>query len=101
MDPDPDQIEAAREVGANAIELHTGDFATAGTHAAQQAEAERLARGAEKAHEMGLRVHAGHGPDYLNYSLFAQAVPHVREVSIGFAVVARAVREMRLLVKGY
>jgi len=109
VDPDPTQIEASREVGANGIELHTGDFAIARTHEAQKAEAQRLARGAEKAHELGLRVHAGHGLDYLNYPLFAQTVPHVREVSIGFAVVARAVlvgmdravREMRLLVKGY
>jgi pyridoxine 5-phosphate synthase len=54
-----------------------------------------------------LRVHAGHGLDYHNYSLFKRIVPHVAEVSIGFAVVARsvlvglpeAVREMRLLVK--
>ncbi len=104
VDPDLAQIEAACEVGANAIELHTGDFACARTR-----EAQPLARSAEKAHEVGLRVHAGHGLDYLNYPLFAQTVPHVREVSIGFAVVARAVlvgmgravREMRLLVKGY
>ena len=109
VDPDPVQLEASREAGANAIELHTGDFATARTHAAQVDQAQRLARAAEKAHELGLRVHAGHGLDYLNYPIFKQTVPHVREVSIGFAVVARAVlvgmdravREMRLLVKGY
>ncbi|MFQ5568117.1 MAG: pyridoxine 5'-phosphate synthase [Rhodothermales bacterium] len=109
VDPDEDQIEAAREVGANAIELHTGDFANARTLAAQQEMARRLARGAEKAHALGLRVHAGHGLDYHNYPLFQQTVPHVREVSIGFAVVARAVlvgldravREMRRLVKEY
>lgn len=109
VDPDLDQVEAAEEAGANAIELHTGDYANAATQAERVAIAERLARAAEKAHALGLRVHAGHGLDYGNYDLFARTVPHVAEVSIGFAVVARAVfvgleaavREMRRIVKGY
>lgn len=107
VDPDLDQIEAAREVGANAIELHTGDYANASTRHAQQHVAERLARGATKAHGLGLRVHAGHGLDYHNYPLFKRTVPHLQEVSIGFAIMGRAilvgmeraVREMVALVK--
>ncbi len=109
VDPVSEQIEAAREVGANAIELHTGDYANAPTPEARRAEAERLARAAEQAHALGLRVHAGHGLDYRNFGLFKRTVPHVAEVSIGFAIVARAVlvgmeqavREMRRVVKGY
>ena len=109
VDPVPEQIEAARDVGANSIELHTGDFANATTEADRHAEAERLATGAEAAHGAGLRVHAGHGLDYQNYATFKSIVPHVQEVSIGFAIVARsvlvgmeeAVREMRHVVKGY
>ena len=109
VDPDLEQIEAAHAAGANAIELHTGDFANAPSPEAQQAMADRLARGAEKAHALGLTVHAGHGLDYHNYAAFRDTVPHVAEVSIGFAVVARAVlvgmeqavREMRRVVKGY
>ena len=109
VDPDPAQLEAAAETGANAIELHTGDFANAQTPAEQAAEAAHLADAARIAHSLGLRVHAGHGLDYHNYPVFAARVPHVREVSIGFAVVARAVlvgldkavRTMRYLVKGY
>ena len=107
VNPDPAHIEAAAEAGANAVELHTGDFANAETPEAQQREATRLAEGAEAARAAGLRVHAGHGLDYRNYPAFAAAMPHVAEVSIGFAVVARAVlvgldravREMRRLVK--
>lgn len=107
VDPEPDQIEAAREVGANAIELHTGDFANAPTPEARTAVGERLAAAALQAHALGLRVHAGHGLDYANYPLFRNLVPHVSEVSIGFAVIARAVlvgldravRDMRRLVK--
>lgn len=109
VDPIPEQIEAAREVGANCIELHTGDFANATTRDERQQTIDALARGAETAKEAGLHIHAGHGLDYRNYPAFEAGVPHVEEVSIGFAVVARAllvgmenaVRDMRRLVKGY
>jgi pyridoxine 5-phosphate synthase len=90
-DPVPAQIEAAADTGANCVELHTGDFAEAPTEADRREEAERLATGAEAAHEAGLRVHAGHGLDYRNFPLFRETVPHVAEVSIGFAVMARAI----------
>ena len=106
VDPVPAQIEATAAVGANCVELHTGDFAEAPTEAAQREEAERLATAADAAHEAGLRVHAGHGLNYKNFSLFRETVPHVAEVSIGFAVMARAilvgmdqaVRDMRATV---
>lgn len=107
VDPVLDQIETAADVGANCIELHTGEFANAGSHEARRRLVEELARAAERAHALGLIVHAGHGLDYHNYRTFRDAVPHVREVSIGFAVVARAVlvgmdqavREMLNVVK--
>jgi pyridoxine 5-phosphate synthase len=109
VDPTPAQIEAAAATEANCVELHTGDFADAPTEAARHAEVERLARAAETAHEAGLRVHAGHGLNYRNVPLFRETVPHVAEVSIGFAIVARAVmvgmdqavRDMRATVKEY
>ncbi len=109
VDPVEAQLEAVPDTGADAIELHTGDYAKAGTPAERQRHLERLARAASQAHRLGLTVHAGHGLDYHNYPLFAEAVPHLAEVSIGFAVVAHAVmggmdeavRTMRYLVKGY
>jgi pyridoxine 5-phosphate synthase len=109
VDPDLAQIEAAAAVGANCIELHTGEYATARTPAPAEAVARQLGAAAERAHAIGLTVHAGHGLDYHNYPRFQRLVPHVHEVSIGFAVVARAVlvgldravREMRRVVKGY
>lgn len=108
VDPIPAQIEAAAEAGAHCIELHTGDFAEAPTDEERRHEAERLARGAEVAHDAGLRVHAGHGLDYRNFPLFRETVPHVAEVSIGFAVMSRAiiagldqaVRDIHATVKG-
>ena len=94
-------------MGATCVELHTGDFANAATQAVQLAEAEKLARGARIANDLGLKVHAGHGLSYHNYAVFGSHVPYVAEVSIGFAVVARAVltglhkavEEMNRLVK--
>jgi pyridoxine 5-phosphate synthase len=108
VEPEPSQIEAAAAAGANCIELHTGTYANATTEADRRAAADRLATGAAAAREAGLRVHAGHGLDYRNYPLFAEHASEVEEVSIGFAVMARAmlvgmkeaVREMRRVVKG-
>lgn len=91
VDPDLDQISAVPDTGANAIELHTGEFANAQTAEEQIRQARLLAAAARLAHENDLRVHAGHGLDYRNYPVFARSVPHVAEVSIGFAVVARAI----------
>lgn len=91
VDPELDQITAARDVGANCIELHTGDFAIARTRAERLERANELAAAARHARSIGLAVHAGHGLDYENYPDFARHVRDVREVSIGFAVIARAV----------
>lgn len=108
VDPNHEQIEAASEVGADAVELHTGEFANALPGEDQLAQAQLLADAARLANALGLLVHAGHGLDYKNYPVFRKHVPHVHEVSIGFAVVARAlfvgleaaVSEMNRLVKG-
>lgn len=90
VDPDPDQIDASAAAGANAIELHTGDFANAPSWEARQEILIRMAAAAERAHRNGLTVHAGHGLDLNNYPDFGAAVPYLHEVSIGFAVISRA-----------
>ena len=107
VDPIDDHIDAAAEVGANCIELHTGSYANAMDEEQQRTQAEFLANGAARAHLNGLKVHAGHGLSLANYTLFQHTVPYVEEVSIGFAIVSRAiavgigeaVREMLLVVK--
>ncbi|MDX1740375.1 MAG: pyridoxine 5'-phosphate synthase [Rhodothermales bacterium] len=91
IDPDSEQIERSAHVGATCVEFHTGDFANAPSREAQIAEAHRLARAARIAHELDLKVHAGHGLNYHNYPIFGSHVPFVEEVSIGFAIIARAV----------
>lgn len=88
IDPDPEQIQAAADLKAEYIELHTGAFANAAgdrrTH-----ELQRLIGGAKLAHELGLHINAGHGLNYQNVrELFA--VPHLEELNIGHAVISRA-----------
>jgi pyridoxine 5-phosphate synthase len=90
VDPDLDQIRASADSGANAIELHTGDYANANDPAHRDAVLDSMARASELAHELGLTVHAGHGLDLHNYAVFGKRVPHLAEVSIGFAIVSRA-----------
>jgi pyridoxine 5-phosphate synthase len=91
IDADLRQIDAARQAGANAVEFHTGDYAEAHSRQAREAQLKKLAAATTHAHSLGLRVHAGHGLDYNNTAEFLARVPHVEEVSIGFAIVARAV----------
>ena len=106
VDPDPAQIEAARAVGADAVELHTGAYAQAAAGSESQAEAlASLHRAALLAHELGLEVHAGHGLDYDNVAAIAR-LPHVTTLNIGYSLIAEsiflglaaAVREMRLAI---
>ena len=107
LDPSLDQMDAAAESGANTVELHTGDYANAQGPGARESVLDALAAAARRAHENGLIVHAGHGLDYDNFPLFLERVPYIREVSIGFAVIARsifvgisnAVKEMLSVVK--
>ena len=107
IDPDPDQIRAAADLKAEYIELHTGAFANA-TGEAQKAELQRLIEGAKLAHDLGLRVNAGHGLNYVNVrELFA--VPHLEELNIGHSIISRAlltglaaaVQEMKAICAKY
>jgi len=88
IDPDPDQIRAAAALEAEYIELHTGAFANA-TGDARAHELQRLITSAQQAHDLGLRINAGHGLNYQNVAeLFA--VPHMVELNIGHAIISRA-----------
>jgi pyridoxine 5-phosphate synthase len=103
--PDTEQISAAKSFGAYAVEIHTGQYADAKSDAEATLELKRLAQAIEHAHELGLRVNAGHGLNYHNVQRVA-ALPFVKELNIGHAIVAhaifvgwqQAVREMKTLV---
>jgi pyridoxine 5-phosphate synthase len=88
VDADLRQIQAAADLGAMFVELHTGAYANA-VGAKKRRELARLRTAAVFAHEHGLRVNAGHGLDYLNVEAVA-SLPHLEELNIGFAIVARA-----------
>ncbi len=89
IDPDQDQVSASARSGAELVELHTGLYAEARDRKAQQAELARLIKGATLARELGLRVNAGHGLNYVNVGPVA-AIPEVEELNIGHSIVARA-----------
>ena len=108
IDPENAQIDAAFKTGAAYIELHTGQYADATSEAIQESELARVAKAATYAHQIGLKVNAGHGLNYHNVKPIA-ALPEIIELNIGHAIVARAlvdgfanaVSEMkRLMVEG-
>src|ERR1044071_702746 len=89
IDPDPHQIEAAVQIGAPVVELHTGAYAeSAGSH--QATELQRVRTAARLASSLGLEVHAGHGLNYHNVQPVA-AIPEIVELNIGHSIIARAV----------
>jgi len=105
VDPDRPQIEASREAGAHAVELHTGAYCEAWGTPAAEAELARLRAAATQARGAGLAVHAGHGLNVRNVAPVVR-IPEVEELNIGHALVGRAifigleraVREMKELI---
>lgn len=90
IDADPAQIQAAKDVGATVVELHTGTYADAQTPEQAAAELERIRAGVAQGVALGLRVNAGHGLHYGNV-LPVAALPGIAELNIGHAIVAQAV----------
>lgn len=105
IDADKKQIDAAVEVGAPAIEIHTGCYADATTPMEQEQELQRIKEAAEYAASFNLIVNAGHGLHYHNVKPIA-AIKEFNELNIGHAIIARAlfsglknaVRDMRQLM---
>jgi pyridoxine 5-phosphate synthase len=89
IDPDLSALERSAELGADAVELHTGEYANARGEDKGR-ELARLAEMSQKGKEMGLAVHAGHGLTYENVTPVA-AIPQIEELNIGHSIVSRAV----------
>ena len=89
IDPDDDAIRASVDLGVDAVELHTGEYANAGP-AERLEQIDRLSRAASLARKLSLDVHAGHGLTYENVGLVA-VIPEIEELNIGHAIIARAV----------
>lgn len=89
LDPDCEQVQRAKEVGADRIELYTEPYAASYRNANAEAVFEEFAKASEKAAEVGLGVNAGHDLNLENLAEFC-SIPNVAEVSIGHALVSDA-----------
>lgn len=94
IDPEARQVKAAKSVSADAVELHTGNFARAFHEAeseqAWMAERSRLVDSTTLGNRLGLRVNAGHGLDYQNVR-WVSSIPGQEELNIGHSIVSRAI----------
>ncbi len=105
LDPDLAQIKAAAELGANAVELHTGQYALAEPGPKQGLELATLRAASAEIRQLGMTLHAGHGLTYRNVKPVA-AIDDMHELNIGHSIIARsimvglerAVREMKQLM---
>jgi pyridoxine 5-phosphate synthase len=113
IDAEVDQVEASAEIGLRVCEIHTGPYAHAFFSRGRDAESppvvaelERIARAGAAIQAAGLRFNAGHALNYVNVQAVA-ALPGIRELHIGHAIVSRAVfvgmreavREMKRLLR--
>jgi pyridoxine 5-phosphate synthase len=105
LDPDLKQLDAAKLLGADAVELHTGEYALATGAKEQAAELAKLVAAGDHVRSLGMTLHAGHGLTYRNAKPVA-AIIGMSELNIGHSIVARAlmvgfeqaVREMKRLI---
>jgi pyridoxine 5-phosphate synthase len=102
MDVDSPDIERAADLGADRIELYTGPYAHAAAAGDAGAALEACARAAERAVAVGLALNAGHDLDQRNLGPLLRAVPSIREVSIGHALIGEALYDgLELTVRRY
>lgn len=102
MDPVPEAMARARELGADRVELYTEPYARAFGGASEQQELARYAAAARAATEAGLGVNAGHDLNRANLPVFLREIPDVAEVSIGHALISDALEfGMRRTVELY
>lgn len=107
IDPVEAQVRASADIGTDMIEIHTGEYAEAKTEQETKERIEQIQGAAKLGKSLNLGVNAGHGLDYNNIKPIA-AIKAIDEVSIGYAVIVRAlfsgldqaVREMLQLVEG-
>ena len=91
IDPDADQVEAAKRVRADSIELNTGPYSEASSIDAKNQHLVQLGKAAMQAHDLGLRVFAGHGLTTDNVPAIIHTVPWIVELNIGHHIVSRSI----------
>lgn len=90
IDPEESQISVSRDVGAQYIELHTGNYALARDDVSRGKMIEKLQMGLKTAQKLGLQVNAGHGLTYHNTGLIVESLD-VEELHIGHSIISRSV----------
>ncbi len=90
IDPDIQQIDVSKAIGATAVELQTARYSEAKTPADMARELDALRTAAAHARDRGLAVHGGHGLNYTNVQAVAR-IPEMQELNIGHSIVSRAV----------
>ncbi len=90
IDPTPSQIALSKELGADAVELHTGCYANANTQQERDRQLNLLTSACSLTVKLGLHLHAGHGLTYTNVTPVAQ-IPQLEELNIGHSIIARAI----------
>ena len=89
VDPETAQIEASRDAGAHAVEIHTGAYCNA-LDIEREKQLQAIVEAAKFAQSLGLEVHGGHGLNYDNVLAIAQ-IPEMAELNIGHSIIARAI----------
>jgi len=106
VDPKKEQIKASEDVGADAIEIHTGHYCDAKTPSQEDEELKKIFDAVAEATHRNLQIAAGHGLNYVNVQRIAE-IKEIEELNIGHSIIARAVlvgldravREMIALIK--
>jgi len=106
IDPDLNQIKAAKDVNTDFIEIHTGSYANAKNKATENKEFNKIKMAVQYAKQIGLRVNAGHGLNYKNTKKIAK-IKDIEDLNIGFSIIAysifvgleRAVKEMLKIIR--
>lgn len=89
VDPDAEQIKAAKSTGAEMVEIHTGAYAEAVSETVREDELRKIKKAVKKASELGMRISAGHGLNYVNAGPLA-LIKGIEEFNIGHSIVSRA-----------
>ena len=89
VDPETAQIEASRDAGAHAVEIHTGAYCNA-LSVEREKQLQAILEASKLAQSLGLEVHGGHGLNYDNVLAIAQ-IPEIAELNIGHSIIARAI----------
>lgn len=89
VDPETAQIEASRDAGAHAVEIHTGAYCNA-LSVEREKQLQAILEASKLAQSLGLEVHGGHGLNYDNVLAIAQ-IPEMAELNIGHSIIARAI----------